>query len=265
MCADIGAGDAAALRRLRRGAPAPRTLDVMKSGTAPEGFARQLAETIAWCAPRVDPSRPRECLRSTEVRPDLERHYDTETRLQPLTQVSIALNPRLETEHDRDEWIWLTPPLVAALVQRRTRVLESVGATTAAAALVDRGRLLLSFYEYTDHDGATADLTRGYLDINDVPPWDTWVGDVPCVRSRPPKMKSIHTVMGGDNVDRILVSWVPEPFLAVIDAAMKTEAFGMMAWNDDLPTDERAFGVWHDLVPPWLRDLRPPVASSDRS
>ena len=256
---DLRAGEVATLRRLGRCGCMRRSLGAVKTETVPGDFARQLAETIAWCSARADAARPRDCLRSSELRPDLARHYDTEPRVAQLAQVELALIPTLETEQTPEDWVWLTPSLIEPVVHRRRELLA--GRCTVAPGKIDLagGRLLLSFYEYTDHDGATEYETSGYLDINDVPPWDTWVGDVPCTRTAPPRMKSIHTVLGGENVDRILVAWVPSQFAEIVTAAMKTEAMGMLAWSDELPTREHAFGVWYDLVPPWLRDLCPPA------
>src|SRR5882724_7473208 len=112
----------------------------------------QLELTSAWCVTRIDTGNPRTCLRSAELRPDLE---------------SLQL---------KDDDIWMCPQLVEEVSRKRQSHFSS-SAISQEPNLVDqsRGRLLLVAQDYSNHNNLTSDLTGGFFDYNDVPPWDTWV------------------------------------------------------------------------------------------
>ena len=104
-------------------------------------FWRSVAETAAWCTPRADPARPRECLRTAELAP---------RPLEPSYADAVA----------------------TVVVQRGMHVRVAAGTGAPAAA---RGRLLVYFPDAELQDGAAEAETGGFLDVHNCPPHDTWV------------------------------------------------------------------------------------------
>jgi hypothetical protein len=108
-------------------------------------FRARLAETMAWCARRIDVSAPKVSLRSDDLRPHAD--YD-----------------------DDGITIWIEPEMIDRLVEARARIAMRRGVT------VPDGRLLLCYYEENNHNWASAEASQWFFDGHDNPPWDTWVG-----------------------------------------------------------------------------------------
>lgn len=109
-----------------------------------EPFWQRVAETIAWCLPRVDLASPRDCLRTASVRGrTLERSYH-----ECVSGVARA----------RQQELW---PI-------RAEPIEDLAG----------GRLLVYFPNADLCDGAAEAESQGYLDVYNTPPWDTWVAFV---------------------------------------------------------------------------------------
>jgi hypothetical protein len=193
----------------------------------PQDFIKRLNEIIAWCAPRVNISNPKHCLRSAQFRPDYK--FDS------------------EPEYDVD--LWADIPMINKVVDSRSQFL-----TTTTSLLTERdidlggGRLLIHFLGESNHNGLTADITSYYLDNNDTPPWDTWVeAFIPesCVHQSPDAVPSAYP---------FLISWVPPEFLNAVDEATESECVGMLMWADALRwwDGPRNFA---ESIPAWLEQL----------
>ena len=117
----------------------------------PQDFLKRLHETIAWCAPRVNISDPKHCLRSAQLRPDYK--FDS------------------KPEYDVD--LWADIPMINKVVDSRSELVTQLN--TERDIDLGGGRLLVHFLGESNHNGATADITSFFLDNNDTPPWDTWV------------------------------------------------------------------------------------------
>jgi|GEM_PF-1505328 len=172
-------------------------------------FEQQLKQTILWCEPGIDTTNPRGCLRSAELRPDLE---------------SLQF---------KDDDVWIYPQLVEEVIRKRQSNFAS-SAISREPNFVDRsrGRLLLVAQDYSNHNNLTSDLTGGFFDYNDVPPWDTWIM----------------------LIEGILVCWIPGEFQAIVHEAMQYEAIGILAWADDLPDPDRAAMDFQRVLPRWFQD-----------
>jgi hypothetical protein len=144
-------------------------------------FWSSLSVTIVWCLPRIDPANPATCLRSSRTRPRLftTSHLDT---------VREALHGR-----------YLSPK------PAQTRDLRG-------------GRLLVYFPDQELADGAAEAESQGFLDVNNAPPWDTWIA-------------FIQTP--GDANDSHLISWVPREFIALVDAGIRVNPEECIAWLED--------------------------------
>ena len=109
-----------------------------------EPFRERLAETVAWCASRVDPNSPRGCLRTPRLR------------------------DRVLNGSYRD--------CVSDVAYARTRLLLTTGREPIKGPA--GGRLIAYFPDGDLSDGAAESESRGFFDSHNTPPWDTWVAFV---------------------------------------------------------------------------------------
>lgn len=194
----------------------------------PQAFIRRLHETIAWCAPRVNVSNPKHCLRSAELRPDYK--FDSEPK------------------YDVDLWT-VDIGMINNVVDTRSKLLTPVTSPLTEQKIdLAGGRLLIHFLGESNQNGATADISSYYLDNNDTPPWDTWVqAFVPdsWADQPPDEVPSVYP---------FLISWVPRAFLEAVNEATEAECVGMLMWAD-------APRIWDgpvnyaDSIPEWLEQL----------
>jgi len=193
----------------------------------PQDFIKRLHETIAWCAPRVNVSSPKHCLRSAQLRPDYE----------------------FSSEPDYDVDLWADIPMINKVVDSRSQFLNrETSFLTERAIDLGGGRLLLHFLGESNHNGLTADITSFYLDNNDTPPWDTWV------QAFIPDSWANQSPDEVPTVFPFLISWVPPEFLDAVNEATESECVGMLMWADA----PRAWGEPSDYansIPAWLEQL----------
>jgi hypothetical protein len=147
-------------------------------------FAEQLAETIAWCKPRVDITDPKWCLRSTALKPDYE--YDSAD----------------------DPTLWNEVNIIQSVVQRRQHAMAGIEPTTLPTTGLHGGRLLLCYFDETNHNYGSAEESEWFYDGYDNPPWDTWVAWL----------------------DNALISWVPPQFMDLASGGMAVECCQMLMW-----------------------------------
>lgn len=147
-------------------------------------FSRHLVRAIAWCAPRADAANPMTCPRSPS---------------DPLAKRNLVQShDLLVSEVLRDRELALGP---------RPSPVDVTGAG---------GRLVVYFPDDATSSGGPALGGKGFFDLHECPPWDTWVGyfrdDVEGL------------------TERYLVAWVPPPLLGLaqagIDAAQKKQSRG---------------------------------------
>ena len=207
----------------------------------PAWFAAQLAETVEWCQERVDSSDPERCLRSTALQPQLGRHEGNVTAL------------------------WVGPQMVEGVVQRRRQLLAATGWQGNDSPGLRGGQLLLCAYEYTNHNGLTAAETSGFLDDHDVPPWDTWVGEVAGLPGSdppatwggtwPPTLMSSLSLGNRPPHSGLLVCWIPSAFIAAVQSGIDIECIGMLCWAGKLVEGGGAGPRFDRVVPEWLLRL----------
>ena len=87
------------------------------------------------------------------------------------------------------------------------------------------GRLLVCEINESISSGESEAETSGFLDINDRPPWDTWV----CRLER-----------DGDQVT--LVSWVPQGFEAVVTRGIEVNPYDCIYWLTKAPLTGKKHG-----------------------
>jgi hypothetical protein len=161
-------------------------------------FRQRLAETIAWCAERGSASDPTGSLRTELLRPaDL-----------------------IEIEGEYAEVIAERRAILRALAGKRAGFLRASGRYPSAPAQdIADGRLLLFNPEDTLADGAAEVASNGFFDLDNVPPWDTWV---------------CYVVEDAERYRSYLISWAPPQLVAMADAGIDVNPEGCILWAADL-------------------------------
>lgn len=214
-------------------------------------FRRRLAEVIAWCAPYVSIVDPAGCLRTSTLRPpDLSRASRTLTKqLSERLAKRVALAPDESVaelvERQAQEFSSLyqveapaiqaeRQAIVDALSDERARLLEIANTypdpreTDLLASSLAGGRLLIcAGLDESVIDGAAEAESRGFFDVNDLAPWDTWICYVP----------QQHGADGAIDQASFVMSWVPSVFLDLVEAGIRVNPVGCILWaeEDDSP------------------------------
>ena len=138
-----------------------------------------LKQTIAWCQARADATNPKQCLRSAELAPRvLEGSYQQAV-------ASVARSRIFELSHAR----------------------ESIGEPSVSSVNPEQ---LLAYFPNAELACGTAELeTRGYFDVHNTPPWDTWIA------------LFLDSAPDHDSYGVCLVSWVPSQFESQVDAGIE--------------------------------------------
>ncbi len=152
----------------------------------------RLAQAANWSEQRCQISNPPFCLRSELLRPSLV----------------------LGENFPRYSWDYKANPLaeVEALVNKRAELMRAEHHTQTSARPSSTGRLLLYYPHETLSDGAAWQITSGYFDEWNMPPWDTWIW--------------YGQMTGGD----YLLSWVPEPFVELVSAGIWANPEECIRW-----------------------------------
>jgi len=166
------------------------------------GLRASLASAIAWCDEHADPAQPRDSLRSRDLVPQL-------------------------LSKDR---AWA----VGGVVARREALRSVAGVVGRLGA---GGRLMVCFPDACLEDCTAEQVTNGFFDGQDVPPWDTWVAWLP--EPSPPM----------DFGGMFLLAWVPAPFIDLAEKGMSVVLVQNICWLEDAPISNKAELL--DLQPRW--------------
>jgi len=156
---------------------------IPRAATRLAALQRSVDEAAAWCAHFLDRGAIGTCLRPP--------------RLAPSTLW-------------RDRW-----DAVAQVTSHREADVRTLGLRRAGA----RGRLLVYFPDADLCDGAAPAESDDFFDLNNAPPWGTWIG---------------YFEDGGTDpsYDAYLLAWVPEPLLAEAAAGVDVNPEICIAWLD---------------------------------
>jgi hypothetical protein len=205
-------------------------------------FKRRLSETIMWCAEKGLTARAAESSKTNRRRALFQQSEDflrqardrasrswfhskpsatkqwaeamtllKEIRdsLEPMEHRlrSAALEPKSAPSDLRTDTQW--EQAVAEVAEQRAKLAADI---SAPACDVDesRGRLLLYVPTESLMDGAAQNSTKGFFDVDNVPPWDLWI----------------------DFSDRTLVSWVPSALEEVAQMGIDVNPEGCIRWAD---------------------------------
>ena len=174
------------------------------------------AETVLWCS--------RQDLRAESDDPDylrnrvlLEQRMFINVDFGSLCPLSLqlrspALQPKVSMEESyekRDE----CEASFAELISVRSRLMAADGEIDVDQVLLQRrGRLLIYQPWENVADGASQVASLGFFDLNDAPPWDTW----------------IHYADGR------LACWVPEQLIKLAQDGIDANAVQCIDWADQM-------------------------------
>ncbi len=175
-------------------------------------FWQRVAETREWCAMRLSVNDLHNSLRSIEfgtppVPFDWAPSWD-------VTRSASDWNQLRANEDSRRSW-------VDTLSDRRAKLLADAGGHPATASVNDTTHKFLVYLPGTNlSDGAAASVSNGYFDLENIPPWDTWLMYFPayCGEGK-------------------LISLVPPELAEMVDYAMRCNAEECLYWA----TAERLF------------------------
>jgi hypothetical protein len=165
-----------------------------------ERFINNLTNAIAWCTVAGSLSDPKASLRT--CKPELD---DLTDQVSQVYRVDFERIGRLRSAGRTDR------PVVTDLCG---------------------GRLLAYFPSDTLADGAAETESKGFFDVNDIPPYDTWVWIVRNVRRW---QAAGHTT--AEREANYLVAWVPPDFIALADAGIGVNPGDCIMWLDELDDD----------------------------
>jgi hypothetical protein len=124
----------------------------------PARVLQALSETVAWCLRR---SLQHDQFRSSELDPSAL------LKVPPFSESNIGVWLEKKRESYQSAINAITANRSALVRDRNIKVADS-------AVAESKGRLLLYEPLETVTDGASDSSSRGFFDIEDAPPWDTW-------------------------------------------------------------------------------------------
>ena len=172
-----------------------QTLSEMVERLEPSPKAlRALSETVAWCLRK---SPPRHQLRTRELNPSALLKVPPF----PDSDIEVWLERKRESYQSA----------VRAINANRAAALRDKNIEVADPAVAEsKGRLLLYESMETVTDGASESSSRGFFDIEDAPPWDTWF------------------LYSADSI----FSWVPEALVQDAQAGIDANPVDCIHWCD---------------------------------
>jgi hypothetical protein len=147
-------------------------------------FQQRLAETLAWCRPRFDPARAEHSLRNPELVPSRNIVH----QVSDLGEIAE----------------------VVAVVLTRRRAL--VGPVLPATGMPAGDRVLAFLPRDSLFHGSSPPECDGFIDVDEIPPWGSWVL----------------------LVDEVLLSWVPAAMVDGVDSAIRCNPEESIRWAASL-------------------------------
>ena len=160
----------------------------------PEHPVKSEAQAIAFCTRFADPANPRESLRPIEAKPRvLERSYDSAVRSVLAARMQLLRRAKPEAQVPTD--------------QERSS-----------------GRLLVYFPEENLACGTAECLSKGYFDVDNTPPWATWITLIPDTE---------------DAENPGLIAWVPPGLVHHAVAGIDANPEECIRWPSDCSSSFR--------------------------
>lgn len=160
-------------------------------------FIKHLTETIAWCRDAGSPSQPRTSLR--------------------------ACKP------SQDDLISQSHQVFTVCLERSGRLSASGKRNLSPIADLCGGRLLAYFPDDNLACGTAEAESQGFFDVDNIPPYDTWVWMVRNVRAF-----AYADGARGEMEANYLVAWVPPDFIQLASAGIAVNPEACILWLDTL-------------------------------
>ncbi len=185
-------------------------------------FARRLTEAIAWCSMREAGGDAADFLRTSALQPpdivDPPVYQENPERWKLPEETRLLIYGRAQIERRR---------ITLALSERRADLLWQNdqypnGPKTDLAA----GRLLFYAPDEQFADGLAEGETGGFFDVNNVPPWDTWVDYV----------QENDTSCSGV-LRAYIICWIPPALLDTADRGISVNPEGSIGWVSNIKTN----------------------------
>lgn len=192
-----------------------------------DAYHRSLAETVAWVVPRCSEPNPGVALWSPDLWvPDSPRpKADTAHRSEIDGEIDLIL-PEQFGEDGYEAACRL-------VVGRRREAVHASGLTAAAPDGDLHGGRMVVCYTLNTFWGCLGEASHGLVTAGGIPAWDTWVHMVPD--------------KGGGHGH--LLAWIPEAYVALVQAAMDTDPEMTFVWAAPQDDPQRALREsW-----PWQR------------
>jgi hypothetical protein len=178
-------------RPRRPRAEAATSTAIVVAPLLPEPLRQALADTVAWCSTRAVLADPQSSLRG-----------------EPFGSRSTCV---------------IDTAFVLEVARWRSGRAESQPTVGEPG-----GRLLAYFPDLNLCDGAAEAESSGYLDVENCPPWETWVA----------LLEDTSTQDSGRR--RVLISWVPSVFIPLASAGIRVNPEECIVWLDEYLPDARA-------------------------
>jgi len=172
-----------------------------------------LLETVLWCNSRLcaitEQESRAEYVRSLRLVGDMPRWK------QVVAESMLSVS----------EWV----DVVSDLTQRRRGFLDIERdnlLTQMKTQDISQSKLLVCQVSSSLHDGASQYESKGYLDLVDIPPWDTWIlfgTDT-----------FITYPLSEAEKKGYLVSWVPASFVDDVQKGIDANTTGCLQWSQDV-------------------------------
>jgi len=107
---------------------------------------------------------------------------------------------------------------VLETIRRRRR--DFLASDPIPVAPSPRGRLLACEFNASTASGESEHASGGFFDIDDRPPWDTWVW-----------------VLQTESGDPILLAWVPQAVVDRVEPSIAMNPYGCIYWLEDAPPE----------------------------
>lgn len=168
-----------------------------------EYFVQVVRDTAQWCALHANVDDPEHSLRTTELATPTP--FDI---WYPKTKQHRPMN-------DQQSFTSFVHQ-VNTLIDRRRKLLTQQKFSAQPA-----GRLLIYDPSSSDSSGGSMNCSNGFFDVDDCPPWDTWIC---AVRS------DTHYALQRDDWMPLLICWIPEVFYPLIEKGFNCCTIECIGW-----------------------------------
>ena len=117
-------------------------------------------------------------------------------------------------------------------VRRGRQLYSDRHASADPATSAASGRLIAYSPDSNLACGVCEVETKGYFDVNNTPPWDTWV--------------ALLDAPNAKHWESSLIAWVPSEFVPLVQAGINVIPEQCVLWLDDCPAPLQR--VWNEVV-----------------